>query len=280
MPELPEVESVRRMLDRGLIGSKIVSVQTEPDELVFENSPDEIRSVLEGQRVLGTGRKGKVAWIETSKRPYLFFHLGMTGWVREIGAETEKRLVSHGAAPLENESGKPRFLKLLLVTDAGRKFAFTDGRRLARIWLSNGPIHDARVSALGPDALDELPTDATFSVILSRRTAPVKAVLMDQSLISGIGNWVADEVLYHARIAPNTPANQLDFDRIHALVREVEHVIQTAVAADALPEKFPPGWLFHRRWGGSRGETEIEGLEIQRDTVGGRTTAWVPEVQK
>ena len=103
---------------------------------------------------------------------------------------------------------------------------------------------------------------------------------MDQHILSGIGNWVADEVLYQAKIAPQRPASSLSGSEYSALRKSIEKVIKVSVDAGVDEEKFPKTWLFHHRWGGSRGADKIGKHDIKRTTVGGRTTAWVPAVQK
>lgn len=280
MPELPEVESVRRLMERVLKGRRIVAAEIPDDEIVLSGFPaPEIRRAVVGHAVTGVGRKGKFWWIEFDARPWLFGHLGMSGWIRELGGK-ETRLKEHGNAPLLDEQGKPRFLKLLLEVEGGGKIAFTDGRRLGRLWLAEGPESDKRVAQLGPDAFHDLPRAADFARVIGKRKAPIKAVLLDQSVYSGIGNWIADEVLYAARIAPARIAQSLQEREVHALHRAIRSVLEKSVEVDADYERFPEDWMFHVRWGGGKGAQTIGGRQIVRETVAGRTTAWVPEVQK
>src|SRR3954465_7570465 len=139
MPELPEVETVRRIMRRVLKGHKIVDVEVVPDTIIFGSTPPEaFVEALKGRTVTEIGRKGKYWWIELDHKPWLFGHLGMAGWIRELGASTT-RLREHGNAPLDDENGRPRFLKFLLTTDEGKRISFTDARRLGRVWLSEGP---------------------------------------------------------------------------------------------------------------------------------------------
>jgi formamidopyrimidine-DNA glycosylase len=171
-------------------------------------------------------------------------------------------------------------MKLRLSAENGSEIAFTDSRRFARIWLHESANSCPRVGKLGFDAYTELPNDEWFNRALAKRKAPIKAVLLDQSFVCGIGNWIADEVLYHARIAPNRTAFALSELEVRSLVEAIQSVLQLAVSVDADYRRFPESWLFHHRWGGSRGADLIEGREIQRETVGGRTTAWVPAIQR
>jgi formamidopyrimidine-DNA glycosylase len=280
MPELPEVETVRRTLEGALLHKKIVEVEVVEDSIVFGVTPPEaIRESLLGKEVVRLGRKGKTWWIETNSPPVLFGHLGMSGWVRHLGKETI-RLKEHGKMPLDDETGRPRFLKLLVTAEDGSRVSLTDGRRLARVWISESPEKDVKVQALGPDAHEALPPEAAFRELFAKRKAPIKALLMDQRILAGIGNWVADEVLYHARIAPNRPANSLQMREYAKLRKAIVMVLELAVDAGADDAKYPEDWLFHYRWGGGKGHQRLGKYELIRETVGGRTTAWIPELQK
>ena len=107
----------------------------------------------------------------------------------------------------------------------------------------------------------------------------MKALLLDQSFAAGVGNWIADEVLYQARIAPRRPARSLsdaELDRLRARLRAV---VRTAVRLGADSDRFPRSWLFHRRWRRRPGVT-VRGHAIRWETVAGRTAAWVPAVQR
>ncbi len=278
MPELPEVETVCRLMRRVLVGHVITSVEVVPDSIVFGAAPSEaIVNALRGRAVTSIGRKGKVWWVETESTPVLFGHLGMSGWIRELGAPTI-RLKEHGNAPLDDEKDQPRFLKLLISTSEAQ-LAFTDPRRLGRIWLGASADVDFRVKRLGPDALVALPSGQKFQALFAKRRAPIKASLMDQTILSGIGNWVADEVLYHARIAPGRLGTTLTPPEFARLRRAITFVLSVAVDLGADDARYPTDWLFHHRWGGSRGHVKLGHYEIVREQVGGRTTAWIPALQ-
>ncbi len=284
MPELPEVESVRRLMRRVLGGQKIVEAEVVPDEIVLSGFPaDEVRDALVGRTLLDVGRRGKYWWLQFEDEPFVYGHLGMAGWIREVpragqSFEKEFRLKEHGEAPLYDEDGRLRFMKLMLTAEDGGRIAFTDSRRFARLWL--GGRQDERVAKLGRDAYDEPPSQAEMQAMLAKRKAPIKAVLLDQSAFAGIGNWIADEVLYHARIAPARLASSLDATEAEALRKALKLVMDLAVEVEADYERFPPDWMFHVRWGGAKGADLIDGRAILRETVAGRTTAWVPEVQR
>jgi formamidopyrimidine-DNA glycosylase len=265
---------------RVLEGKRISEAEFPQDDIVFSGLGSEalVESVL-GARVEGVGRKGKFWWLQLDRTPWLFGHLGMSGWIRDLSAP-ETRLREHGEAPLADEEGRPRFLKMLLGAEDGARIAFTDGRRLGRLWLAESVEADARVQALGPDAREDLPSSKELHARLVKRKAPIKAILMDQSFLSGLGNWTVDEVLYQARISPKRPASKLKPKESERLRQVIQDVLEIAVELEADSDRFPPEWLFHHRWGGAKGKQIIEGRQIVREQVGGRTTAWVPEIQK
>jgi formamidopyrimidine-DNA glycosylase len=281
MPELPEVETVCRVIRHALQGKRITRVEVVRDAIVFGGvAPKSIEKALLGRKVQAVGRRGKFFWLTLDgEGPTVFGHLGMSGWVREVGV-SGTRLHGHGRAPFDDEHGRPRFLKLGLGTRSGRGIVLTDPRRLGRVWLGPGPDQDRRVKRLGRDAFDDLPSASELLAMFGRRKIPIKAVLLDQGALAGIGNWIADEVLYQARIAPKRGAASLTAAEVTALRRAIVSVLARAVKVGADHERFPKSWLFEHRWGGTRGAELIAGQRIVRDEVGGRTTAWVPTRQK
>lgn len=280
MPELPEVETVCRLLRRTLEGKRITSAEVVNDPIVFSgHSPKAVEEALVGRVVKAVGRRGKFFWLILSGAgPTVFGHLGMSGWVREVGVEGT-RLHGHGDAPFEDAEGRPRFLRLLLRVPDGTGVAFTDSRRFGRVWLSESPDHDARVRKLGPDAFDDLPSVVDLLGLFAKRRIPIKVVLLDQGTLAGIGNWIADEVLYQSRIAPKRKANSLTNSEITALRKAIRSVLARAVQVGADHRRFPKSWLFEHRWGGTRGADRVGGHPIVREEVGGRTTAWIPARQ-
>ena len=280
MPELPEVETVRRTIERALVGKKIIEAEIVPDEIVLKGHSHEfVQGAILGRTVTAAGRKGKYFWLEFDEKPWLFAHLGMAGWLREMGEPTI-RLREHGEAPMEDETGRPRFLKMMLTAEDGRRIAMTDGRRLARIWLCDSPEEDSAISKLGRDCYLDLPSAQEIQARIGKKNAPIKAILLDQAIFAGIGNWIADEVLYVAGIRPSRLGSSLAITEIEKLREAIQFVIQHAVSVGADKEQFPASWLFHARWGGKKGDDTVEGEQIIREQIGGRTTAWVPSRQK
>jgi formamidopyrimidine-DNA glycosylase len=281
MPELPEVETVCRLMRKALRGKRITRVEVAGDALFFSGlASSAIERALLRRTVREVGRHGKFFWLTLDgDGPTVFGHLGMSGWIRAVGKQGT-RLQGHGDAPFDGEDGRPRFLKLGIYTRAGSGIVLTDPRRLGRVWLGSSPAADSRVKRLGRDAFDDLPSLSDLRTLFARRRIPIKAVLLDQSALAGIGNWIADEVLYQARIAPKRSAVSLTAAETAALRRAIRSVLARAVEVGADHRQFPKSWLFEHRWGGTRGAAQIGGQTIVREEVGGRTTAWVPTRQK
>ena len=288
MPELPEVEAARRAAQSIAAGRRIVEAHVADDPIVFEGvTPARFRRALVGRRVRAVRRHGKHLWLELDRRPWPCLHFGMTGGIHVSSPRRPRpsgravRLVSAGR--VSRPDWPPRYTKLHLRFAAGGELALADGRRLGRIRLRQDPPAEPPISALGFDAWRALPTPARFHAMLRERNAPIKAVLLDQSFAAGIGNWIADEVLYQAGIAPKRRASTLSRAEAGRLRSKIRAVIGRAVGAGSDSDRFPRWWLFHRRWGHRRGgppATTVRGEHIRHETVGGRTTAWVPSAQR
>ncbi|NNM24834.1 MAG: hypothetical protein HKO59_02405, partial [Phycisphaerales bacterium] len=173
----------------------------------------------------------------------------------------------------------PRFTKIRLDLDDGGEFVMTNARRLGRLRLRHDPPSEPPLSRLGFDPLLDLPGPAAFSRLLRQRSAILKSLLMDQSFAAGVGNWIADEVLYQAKIDPRRRACDLTDAEARRVRSRLKSVVARAVAVDADKRRFPRTWLFHRRWGRDKSATTTRGDAIAFVTIGGRTTAWVPGVQ-
>jgi formamidopyrimidine-DNA glycosylase len=177
-------------------------------------------------------------------------------------------------------SWPPRFTKLHLVFDDGGELVVADARRLGRIRLRRDPAHEPPISLLGFDAHRALPPFPRFRELVRRRGAPLKALLLDQGFAAGVGNWIADEVLYQAGLDPRRLASSLTDVEIARMRGVLKRVMDISVRASNNSDCYPRGWLFHRRWGRNPRAVTISGERIRHITVGGRTTAWVPARQK
>lgn len=267
------------MVERLVVGRRIERVRCADDRIVFAGvAPRTMARALTGRVVVASRRRGKQLWWELDQRPWPLFHFGMTGQFVTPQAEP-LRLRAHGQRALDT-SWPPRFWKIWLALDDGTELCMTNARRLGRIRLQHDPEHEPPIASLGFDPLDELPTAEAFAAALRRRKGVLKAVLLDQGFAAGIGNWMADEILYQARIDPRRRGTELtptEARRIHAALAEV---VRVACAVDADKARFPAAWLFHHRWGKVADAHTAKGERIEHIELGGRTTAWVPAVQR
>ncbi|KAJ2707872.1 hypothetical protein FB645_000437 [Coemansia sp. IMI 203386] len=282
MPELPEVERARQMLHVRCINKEITWVRAVDDNIVFpERRGHSLALKLKGKRVIDTGRRGKHFWLMLSGGINLFLHFGMAGDIHiSDEARTRYRKVDievGGAWP-------PLYTKLEMEFGKDLAVAFTDPRRLGRIRIFEGDaLESPMVKKLGFDPILNPPCFEDFKEMVLKRRSPIKALLLKQSFSAGIGNWIADEVLYQSKIHPSQPACTLSDMQIRLLLEQIRTVCVTAVEANADSELFPPDWLFHHRWTKARSKSSQQtlpnGQSIDFVTVGGRTSAFVPDVQ-
>ncbi|XP_027340726.1 formamidopyrimidine-DNA glycosylase isoform X3 [Abrus precatorius] len=276
MPELPEVEVARRAVEENCVGKKITKCVVADDSKVIDAvSPSDFEASVLGKLIVAARRKGKNMWLQLDSPPFPSFQFGMAGaiYIKGVAVTKYKR-----SAVNDEDEWPSKYSKFFIELDDGLELSFTDKRRFARVRLLEEPTSVPPISELGPDALFELLNPEEFTESLHKKKTEIKALLLDQSYISGIGNWVADEVLYQARIHPRQIASSLSDDSCSTLYKCIKEVIQLAVEVDADCSRFPLEWLFHFRWGKKPGN--ISGKSIDFITAGGRTTAYVPELQK
>ena len=248
MPELPEAERARGTLET-VLGRRIVRVDDADTYVCRPHAPGEIADALVGHRLATAHRRGKFLWTETADGPVLGLHLGMAG-----------RLVVDGAA-----AGSP-YDRFAIEFDDGSRLALRDKRRLGRAVLNPDFSH------VGPDAADVGRDD--FRRLIGAGHTAVKARLLNQHAISGVGNLLADQVLWQARIAPGRSTSDLSDDDLDRLRRELRAAVRSAIRkGGAHTGQFIP----QRRPGGicpRCGHTPLS-----RDRIGGRTTFWCPVCQ-
>lgn len=262
MPELPEVEAARRFLERACLNLTIEKVTTREsgggprdglfDDIVIElkgnqMTEGQIQHALQGLTLAKVCRKGKQLWLEFSSGDLVvMFHLGMTGAIVLKGHDIPLYFRSN---PKDYKHWPPKFTKFLLQFSDGTLLAFRDPRRLGRIKLVTKAELDRLTSKLATDPLSpSIPTAKELQKQLEGVTAPIKAVLLDQERVfCGIGNYLADEILYQARIHPASPAAALQEGHLEALLKAMRYVIKT-IDVDSDYKGFPEDWLFHSRW--------------------------------
>ena len=278
MPELPEVERGRKLAEAVTAGRRIERVWCDDDPLVFAGvEPARWRRTLMGKRVVAARRWGKQLWLELDAPPHPLFHFGISGGFK-TPSSTPLQLKS---GPREDTSvWPPRFGKIRLHLDDGGELAMTDGRRLGRILLREDPEREPPISKLGFDPWLAMPSPKRFAELLRGRGGILKSLLLDQTFAAGVGNWIADEVLFQAGIDPRRRASSLTDDEVGRLRTRLRAIVRHAVEANADAFRYPRTWLFHRRWGKQDDARTTRGERIEHVTIGGRTTAWVPARQR
>ncbi|XP_010481145.1 PREDICTED: formamidopyrimidine-DNA glycosylase-like, partial [Camelina sativa] len=239
-------------------------------------SPSDFQNSVLGKTIVSARRKGKNLWLELDSPPFPSFQFGMAGaiYIKGVAVTKYKR-----SAVKDSEEWPSKYSKFFVELDDGLEVSFTDKRRFAKVRLLANPTSVRPISELGPDALLEPMTVEEFAENLAKKKITIKPLLLDQSFISGIGNWIADEVLYQARIHPLQTASSLSKEQCEALHTSIKEVIEKAVEVDADSSQFPSNWIFHDREK-KPGKAFVDGKKIDFITAGGRTTAYVPELQK
>ncbi|OBZ87040.1 Formamidopyrimidine-DNA glycosylase [Choanephora cucurbitarum] len=281
MPEIAEVERARLRLHRQCLNHKITHVEVIHDTNIFKDvSPDEFAATILNKTVVGTKRWGKYFILMLDgDGPHIVGHLSLTGGLRFKHEELAKGM-----------DWPPRFHKLLITfthpeTENKVEFGFKDPLRWARLRLIPGdPLVVPPISKLGFDPILNMPDFETFKKLVIRRAVPTKALLLDQSFAAGIGNWVADEILFQAKIHPAQYTNTLTDQEVSDMYHKMKYICDLAVSVEADESKFPEYWLMKHRWNkGKKNEVKgrlPNGLLLKFETVGGRTSAYAPDIQK
>jgi formamidopyrimidine-DNA glycosylase len=270
MPELPEVETTVRGLAKVLEGQRIARVAVNRPDLRRPFPPD-LAQALTGARVTGLERRAKYGLIHTDRERTMVFHLGMSGRWR-IGPET-----------IEKHD------HLVLATDAGLTLALNDARRFGSVDLVDTAALGsfAPFAALGPEPLGPGFTAAHLAAEFADRIAPVKALLLDQTIVAGLGNIYVCEALHRARIRPDKAAGTISRAALGRLAAEVVVVLEEAIAAGGSTIRDyaqPSGELgyFAKAWRvyGREGEACGCGAPVERLVQGGRSTFWCRRCQR
>jgi len=273
VPELPEVESARAVIERAGLGRTIDDVDDSDTYECRPHLPGEIRAALRGRMLTAAYRRGKSMWCETSDGgPDLGIHLGMSGRILIAPPVTDWGEVVEGGdypGPARTSRGRPQkdeWYRFTLTFEDGGSLQLLDKRRLGRVRL------DPDLSSLGPDA-EQISKDQ-FRNRVGRGTAPLKARLLDQSVLAGVGNLLADEVLWQSRLSPRRAAGTVGTDELDALRRELRASIRRAIRKGGVHT----GEIVRHRRAGEH--CPRCGAEMTHATVGGRTTWWCPAEQQ
>ena len=273
MPELPEVETIRRQLESVLAGRVIVRAEISDPRLSRPLAPEELATALGGERVTALERRGKYLLLRLESGKALAVHLRMTGSFRHLG----------GDAPADS------YRRAWLELDDGSRLAYRDVRRFGT-WclLDAGELEGYLADRVGPEPLEPEFTPEVLAERLAGRRAPLKAALLDQRTLAGLGNIYVDEALWRGRVNPTKPAGSLGkaaVARLHTAIREtLEEGIarQGASLRDyALPSGESGSMQAEFRVYGREGEPcERCGTAIAKTRIAGRGTWFCPRCQR
>ena len=211
MPELPEVETIRLELAPHITSRSITGLTFLWKGIIADASEEEFRARILGQEITGLYRRGKYLALRLSSGDSLIIHLRMTGSL----------LLKSGAAQPE------KYVRAVIYLDGDMAIHFRDPRKFGLMWLCHNP--DSLDKKLGAEPLEASFTADVLSRLMDKRKAPVKALLLEQKLIAGIGNMYADESLFSAGIHPLRPGGSLSIKEVQRLHRSIREILRAAI---------------------------------------------------
>ncbi len=263
MPELAEVDYYRKQWNPGL-GQSILRVHLNGGKRLFRGSDPALlaRQVL-GTRLKDSWSSGKWMLFHLSPSSWLGIHLGMTG---SLSVGTPDHL------PGKHDH--------LVLYQKKQSLIFTDPRLFGRVNFSLGKESPAWWQALPPSLLSTKVTFSDIVIFLEKRgRSPIKAVLLMQERFPGIGNWMADEILWRAGIHPRRQSGKLSEAEQKELWKQTRKVVRDALRVIGTTWSGPPdSWLFNHRWKDG-GRCPLTGCGLVRESIGGRTSCWSPKRQ-
>lgn len=264
MPELAEVAYACSRWNPGIEGF-VEKTWTHPLSRVFRDLDRKILAKdLTGAKLLSSSTRGKQMLFRFSKDLWLGLHLGMTGSLAL--REAKHRAEKHDA---------------LILFQKKKALVFTDPRQFGRIRIHRGKNPPDWWERLPTAILDSKFKSSTVLYALQKHARrPVKSILLDQRYFQGIGNWMADEILWRSRLHPAHPSGRISERKTMELFRQIKFVARGAMNSIGVHGGDPPrGWLFHARWKNG-GICPLTKSPLARDQVGGRTSCWSPKLQR
>ena len=260
MPELPEVETFKRYLDSTSLHQRITNVEVQDSYVLKRVSARELTRRLKGRRFEKSQRHGKHLFVRSGNELWLRLHFGMTGSLEY----------------LKDDEVAPKTARVIFRFANSWRLAFDDQRKFGEVELIKDVDEFLRTRGLGRDALEI--SFSQFQAILGKHRGAVKAILLNQQLIAGIGNLYADEILFRACVHPATEAARLrDKDRTR-LFRATRHVLEKAISLKTDFNRLPKSWLLTNRE--KRGRCPRCGRALKSATIGGRTSWFCAHCQK
>ncbi|MEL6653559.1 MAG: DNA-formamidopyrimidine glycosylase family protein [Bacteroidota bacterium] len=260
MPELPEVEGYRRYVEGTALDQTITAVEAINEGRMLRNvGLKALREASVGERFVSTSRIGKFLFLHLSNEKIQMWHFGLTG------------------EPVYYQSAeeRPRFTRLIFHFDSGFQLAFNCLRKFGRLDLLDDIPTYQKQNKLGPDATQIREED--FIAALQNRKTMIKPALLQQKHFAGIGNWIADEMLFQIKLHPETRCHEVRPEQYKAMYKVMQEILETAINLDAHYKEFPDHFMVERRW--QKGCCPIHNVPLQRIVVGGRGTFFCPICQ-
>jgi formamidopyrimidine-DNA glycosylase len=260
MPELPEVETFKRYLDSTSLHQRITGVEVRDAYVLKRVSARELARRLKGRRFENSHRHGKHLLVRAGDELWLRLHFGMTGSLEYLNDDEET----------------PKTARVIFRFGNNCRLAFDDQRKFGEIELIKDVDKFLQTRGLGPDALKI--SLWQFKAIVGKHRGAVKAILLNQQLIAGIGNLYADEILFRARIHPATEGGRLSDKDLRQLFRATRYVLEKAIALKTDFNRLPKSWLLTHRE--KRGRCPRCGRALKSAMIGGRTSWFCAHCQK
>jgi formamidopyrimidine-DNA glycosylase len=262
MPELPDVESFRRYMDSTSLHKKIKNVEVKSKTVLAGISPRALQTRLKGEKFKSTFGHGKYLFAETSRNDFLVMHFGMTGFLNYY----------------KNSEEASRHIRMLINFTNGYHLGYDCRRKLGRIDLVDDYKEFLKKKKLGVDPVKEKISFSSFREITNGRKGSVKTVLMNQEILAGIGNIYSDEILFHAKIHPNSSFEKLKEKDLNEIYNRMKDILKKAISKDADPDKLPETYLLHYRRPGK--DCPICSGKIKKSTIGGRSSYYCSKHQR
>lgn len=262
MPELPDVEIFRQYFDSASLNKSIKDVKVLDKKILSGISPKDFEQKLKGEKFKSTYRHGKYLIAELKKNKLLIMHFGMTGFLTYF----------------KREEDASKHIRILFDFSNGYHLGYDCQRKFGRVTLVENANEFFKKKKVGIDPLKENISFNDFKKLIGSKKGNIKSVLMDQSVISGIGNIYSDEILFQSDIHPSTEINKLKEEELKKVFNAIKKILTKAIEKEADPEQLPESWLILHR------KKEVDcpkcsGM-IKHKTIGGRSSYFCNKHQK
>jgi formamidopyrimidine-DNA glycosylase len=260
MPELPDVEHYKRYTGSTALKKKIKEVSVYNKKILDGISAGKFTDGLKGERFDALRRRGKYLFLRAGKKRWLYLHFGMTGDIRYFSKDGKK----------------PDHTRVLFTFTNGYQLAFINQRLLGKAGITDTVERVIEEKELGPDALEIGRKE--FAEKIGKKKGSVKAALMDQKAMAGVGNIYADEILFQSRVDPGKKVPEIGDGKIRKIYGNMNRILKKAAEKKADPDKFPRSWLIPRREKGA--DCPRCGGSLRKKKISGRSSYFCPGCQK